>query len=132
MNAPARVPINTRVGQYVALRDKIKEKEAAHKDELKPFKETLEKLGAVILAHLNETGAESVRTDAGTAYVTPKRSATLADANAFFEYVKENEAWDLMDRKANVTAVADFVEEHNAPPPGVNYTTILNVGIRRS
>ena len=132
MNAPVKVPINTRVEQYVALRDKIKSLETAQKETLKPYKETLEKLGAVILSHLNEVGAESVRTNAGTAYVTPKKSATLGDPKAFFEYCRGNDAWDLMDRKANVTAVADYVEQHGAPPPGVNYSTRLDIGIRRS
>lgn len=132
MNAPtAMVQINTRVEQYIALRDKIRSLEEEQKETLKPYKDTLEKLGAVILAHLNETGVESVRTNAGSAYLTPKKSATLADAKAFFDYCKSNDAWDLMDRKANVTAVGDFVEEHGAAPPGVNYSVELKVGVRR-
>jgi len=42
-----------------------------------------------------------------------------------------SEAWDLLDRKANVTAVSDFIEENNAPPPGVNFSTTYVVGVRR-
>ena len=132
MNAPAmNVQISTRVEQYVALRDKIKFLEAEQKETLKPYQDTLEKLGNVILAHLNETGANSVSTDAGNAHITPRKSATVSDMNAFFEYVKSNNAWDLMDRKANVTTVSEFVEEHGAAPPGVNYSVEMRIGIRR-
>lgn len=132
MNAQPKVGIDTRVDQYIKLRDKIKEIEARHKEELKVYKETLEKLNAVILAHLTQMGGESIRTAAGTAYVTEKKSASLADPQAFMDYVISNEAWDLMDRKANSTAVADFIAEHNAPPPGVNFSTTYVVGVRRS
>jgi len=132
MNAPTKVGIDVRVEQYVKLRDKIKDMEAKHKEELKPYKETLEKLNAVILAHLNQVGGESIRTAAGTAYVTEKKTASLADPQAFMEYVVANEAWDLLDRKANVKAVGDYIDEYNAPPPGVNYTSTSVVGVRRS
>lgn len=124
--------IGLRVDQYVRLRDKIKEIEARHKEELKKYKETLEKLNAVILTHLTNVGGESIRTPAGTAYITEKKAASLADPAAFMDYVITNEAWDLLDRKANNTAVADFIAAHNAPPPGVNFTSTLVVGVRRS
>lgn len=132
MNAQAKVGIDVRVEQYVKLRDKIKEIETRHKEELSPYKETLEKLNAVILAHLTQVGGESIRTSAGTAYRTEKKSASLADPQAFMEYVVDNAAWDLLDRKANVKAVADYIDENNAPPPGVNFTSTFVVGVRRS
>ena len=130
MSAPT-VDISKRVDQYVRLRDLIKEKEEAHKAEIKPYKEMLDKLNAVLLDHLNTINGESVRTDTGTVYRTEKKSAGLADPDAFMRYVIGNEAWDLLDRKANSTAVADFIEDNQAPPPGVNFTTTYVVGVRR-
>lgn len=142
MNAPITPDLNVRVNQYVRLRDKIKEIKDRHKAELKPFIETQAQLNGIILGLLDQAGAESVRTDSGTAYKTLDRSATLADRSAFWEYVKSNEAWDLIDYKANVTAVADYITEKveaaktdptviPAPPPGVNYTETWEVGVRR-
>jgi hypothetical protein len=37
------------------------------------------------------------------------------------DYVIANAAYDLLDRKANVTAVTEFIKENNAPP-GVNFS----------
>jgi len=74
---------------------------------------------------------ESVRTDTGTVYRTEKKSASLADPDAFMRYVIGNEAWDLLDRKANVKAVEDFIEENDLAPPGVNFSTTYVVGVRR-
>ena len=131
MERPPTVDISKRVDQYVRLRDLIKTKEDEHKAVLKPYKEMLEKLNSVLLDHLNTINGESVRTDTGTVYRTEKKAASLADPDAFMRYVIGSEAWDLLDRKANVTAVADFIEENNAPPPGVNYSTTFVVGVRR-
>jgi len=130
MNAPT-VDINKRVDQYVKLRDEIKKLDDEHKEKMKPYKETLEKLNAVLLQHLINMNGDSVRTEAGTVYRTEKKSASLADPDAFMRFVIGNEAWDLLDRKANVTAVADFIQENDATPPGVNFSTTYVVGVRR-
>lgn len=124
--------MNTRVQQYIAVRDKIKEREAAHKEELKPLKETLEKLGGVLLQFMEETGSEGIRTDNGTCYITTRYSASLADADAFMRFVVETKSFDLLDRKANATAVRDYVEKHTALPPGVNLSSIRQVGVKRA
>jgi hypothetical protein len=124
--------IAKRVEQYVRLRDMIKSKEAEQKKELKPLKDTLEQLNSVLLAHLNNVDANSAATDSGTVYRTEKKSASLADAQAFMDFVVANQAFDLLDRKANVTATEEYIKENNAPPPGVNFSSTFVVGVRRS
>jgi hypothetical protein len=124
--------INKRIEQYIKLRDKIAEIKKRQKDELKPYNETLEKLNAVLLAHLNTVNGNSVSSDAGVAYRSEKKSASLADADAFMQFVITNNAFDLLDRKANVTAVEDFIAANNTPPPGVNYSSTFVAGVRRS
>jgi hypothetical protein len=125
------IDIATRVDQYVKLRDKIKELDDTHKATMKPMKELLDDLNADLLARLNDAHGNSISTDFGTVYRTEKKTAPLADPEVFMQYVVENEAWDLMDRKANVTAVAEFVEEHKTLPPGCNLNISYVVGVRR-
>jgi hypothetical protein len=125
------VDISKRVSQYVQLRDLIKVKETEFKEKLAPYKKALEDLNTVLLNHLNDIGGNSLNTDSGTVYRTEKKSASLADSAAFMSYVIDNAAFDLMDRKANVTAVTEFIKQNGAPPPGVNYSTSYVVGVRR-
>ncbi len=132
MNAPSNLDISRRVDQYVRLRDEIKRLDDEHKEKMKPYREALEKLNNLLLAHLNNIGGDSVKSSAGTVYRTERKTASLTDADAFMRFVIGNEAWDLLDRKANVTAVVDFIEENNAPPPGVNLNQVYVVGVRRS
>lgn len=122
----------TRVAQYVKLRDKIKEIQDRHKEELAPFKELLEKLNSVLLGHLNTVGADNVGTGAGTVYRTTKKSASIADMSAFWDYVTSQGDFDMVDKKANATAVEEYIAEHGAPPPGVNWNCVDVVGVRRA
>lgn len=126
------VDFETRVAQYVKLRDLIRVKEAEFKEKITPFKTALEGLNSLLLNHLNTVGGNSVSTDAGTVYRTEKKSASLSDPKAFMDYVIANSAFDLMDRKANVTAVSAFMKEHGIQPPGVNFNSVFVVGVRRS
>lgn len=124
--------IKERVKQYIAIRDKIKAEDEAHKEKMKPMKEALEQLGGVLAQFMTETGSDGIKTEAGTCYITTRWSASLADADAFMRFVQETGNFDLLDRKANATAVRDYVEEHTTLPPGVNLSSIQQVGVRRS
>jgi hypothetical protein len=103
-----------------------------HKIKMKPFNETLEQLNSILLAHLNSLNGNSVATDAGTVYRTEKKSASLADAQAFMDFVIAHQAYDLLDRKANVTAVEEYIKGNYAPPPGVNFSSTFVAGVRRA
>jgi hypothetical protein len=120
------------VNQFVRLRDKIKEADDAHKAKVKPAKEYLDALTGKLMDKLNEIGGESVKTPHGTAYRTTRRSATIADGDAFRNFVIATEGFDLVDWKANANAVDDFIRSEGSPPPGVNFSTAFTVGVRRA
>ncbi len=132
MNAPSNLDITKRVEQYVRLRDEIKRLDDEHKEKMKPYRDALEKLNNLLLTHLNTIGGDSVKSAAGTVYRTERKTASLSDADAFMRFVIGNEAWDLLDRKANVSAVVDFIAENDAPPPGVTLNQAYLVGVRRA
>ena len=126
------VPINTRIEQFVKLRDRINKENEEHAARMKPMNELLKRLNAIILEHLISTGADSVAVrGVGTAYRTVKKSASIADGAEFKRFVIDNEKWDMLDWKANANAVQAYIEENNAPPPGVNFSTVAVVGVRR-
>lgn len=100
---------------------------------MRPYRETLEKLNGVLLDILNKMGGDkpSFASEYGTAYVSHKKSVTLTDPAAFMKYVIENQAYDLLDRKANVKAVEDYLNKHTALPPGAKFTDVLRAGVKR-
>lgn len=127
------VDISKRIDQYIMVRDKIREAEERHDQELKPMKQIKEMLESALMAHLIATGVDSVAVKGcGTAYKTTKKSASLADAAAFRRFVIGSEAWDLIDWKANVSAVEAFLTEQQQLPPGVNFSQRDVVGVRKA
>lgn len=121
-----------RTKQYVALRDKIREISERHTAELKPFVDLQNDLTAWFTQELDTVGAKSVKTSEGTVYQSTRYSASLNDPKAFMDYVISNNAFDLLDRKANSTAVRDYVEQHKSEPPGCKLSAIRTVGVRRA
>ncbi len=120
-------------GKYIRLRDKIKAIEEADKDRLAPLKNMLVALNGMFVEYTQSSGQDSFTVNGvGTVYRTEKKSVTIEDAEAFKRHVIGSEAYDLLDWKANSTAVKDFLEEHQALPPGVKYTTMVTVGVRRA
>lgn len=124
--------IDQRVDQFVKLRDIIRKMEAEFEEKIKPYKDTRDQLALALLQMLESTKQESARTVHGTVYKTKKQSVSIADKEAFWDFVVANKDWDLVDKRANVTGCVDFAEKHNAMPPGVNYSSIFTVGVRRS
>jgi hypothetical protein len=123
--------IEKRVKQYVAVRDQIKVIEERHTKELETIKAIKDELTGILQECLTAIGAESIRTSEGTAYTSTKYTASLADPKAFMDFVISNQNFDLLDRKANSTAVRAYVEETGSLPPGVNLSSIATVGVRR-
>ena len=122
-----------RVQQYVAVRDRLKEIEDEHQKRRQPLLEIQNLLAGLLQEALQKAGANSIATPSGTCYETTQHSATVADPEAFMQFVIENKAWELLDRKANKTAVRDYATEHAGRlPPGVNLSSIKTVGVRRS
>ena len=122
--------MNKLVAQYIALRDRIAEIKELQKAQLEQYTSMLEKLGGQMMAFLKDTGQEAARTDEGTVYLNTKHYASLKDPDAFMAYVRENDAYDLMDRRANSVACREFEQEHGSLPPGVHVNSIETVGVR--
>lgn len=126
------IDVEKRVAQFVRLRDKIKLLTEKHDAELAPYKEAKAQLEAELLNHLNNNNMKSARTDAGTVSISEKTSCRVDDTDAFRSFVVNNGEWDLCDMKANAPAVEKYMEEQQAPPPGVVVNKFRTVGVRRA
>ena len=120
------------IKSYIATRDAIADMEAAHKESLKPLKAQLAQLEQDMLGILAQSGSESMRTKEGTAYVSEKVSVSCADKSAFLDFIRMNEAFDLLDIRPNKTAVQDFLIENQELPPGVNVRRETACNFRRA
>ena len=121
------------VSLYIRLRDKKAEMKSDFDASVAPINEKMDKLEAKLLDVFNKTGMDSVKTEHGTAYTAVRTTASVADREAFMDYVKANEEWSLLEVRASKAAVEQFCESNdNALPPGVNMRSERVVNIRRS
>jgi hypothetical protein len=120
------------IKRYVQIRDSQSQRKAAY--DLDDQKDKSMRLGieTEFLRRFNERGIDSVSSrDFGVAYRTTRTSTSIADFEALLGHVKENEAWELIERRVNKTAVQEFVEEHGDLPPGVNMSSVQQINFRR-
>lgn len=123
---------DTRVEQYIRLQDKKTEIKERHKEELKPVNDAEGMLEAYFMQQMQQMGVSSIKCGHGTVFQKNDNSATIADGEAFRAYIMHFGAWELADLRANKVAVREFLDEKQILPPGVNYSTRIGVGYRRS
>ncbi len=128
--APA-IDLEKRTGQFVKLRDLKAELKEKHEAEMKPINEAMEMIKEELKQALLSMNAKNAKTEAGTVSLTQKVSASAADINAFWTWVITQGAFDMLDKKPNVTAITEYVQQHGVPPPGVNYNVFQDIGVRR-
>jgi len=123
--------IDQLIDKYIQLRDRKSEIKERYETAVAQIDEAMEKVENVILAHLNQHNVDSVAGSTGTAFKQSVTSATVQDRDAFMAYVRENDAWHLLDARANKTAVAEYKRDKEAIPPGVNWREEIVVRVRR-
>lgn len=126
--------IDQLVSKYVELRDKLAEEKAAYDQRVDKIKEVMGKIEDKLLAHFEETGSESVRTEAGTAYRSIKSTASVADRDTWFNWVLDNpdERLLFVEARCSKKAIEEYAEANGELPPGINYSQVAVCNVRRS
>lgn len=116
---------------YMKLRDQKAAIEARVKDEVSTLKAKMEKLEAYLKAQMDAQGLTSFKSDYGTAFLTTTDYANVADWDAVLDFIRGNEAYDMLEKRVSKIAVRGYIEQSKAVPPGINYGTKLEVNIRK-
>ena len=116
---------------YLKYRNKKEALEAEIKDQVKELKDKMAKLEAWIKTKADAEGVTSFKTAHGTAFVTTNDYANVADWDAVLAFVKENEAYDMLEKRVSKNAVRGYIEQNKTVPSGVNYGTRIDVNVRK-
>jgi hypothetical protein len=119
------------IATYITLRTKKETIEASVKEQVADIKEKMAKLETWIQVKSDETGVKSFKTDAGTAFMSTADYASVGDWDAVMAFVKDNGAWDMLNKAVNKKAVREYVDANGAVPSGVNFGTKITVAVRR-
>lgn len=117
-----RAFINIRTAKAAAMREAEKEDEK--------YEVMLNRLRIYFLEHLNSTNTKASRTDAGTFFKKLKVSPSAASWEVVYAYIKEHDAFDMLERRIKKKFVTDYRKLHKALPPGVNVHEEWEVQVR--
>ena len=123
---------DTSANKLVKIYLKIREKRA----ELSKQDSELEEQQGVIEAELlnicKETGADGLRTEFGTVTRSVKKRFWTSDWSSFYDFVKEHNAIELLEKRVAQANMATFLEENpDAVPPGLQVDSRYTAVIRR-
>lgn len=118
--------------EYVKLRDDraILKKDYDTKDDV--LKSDMEARENWLLAKLNEVGADSFRTEHGTAYIQTKTRSSCSDWTLLWDYIAENKRFDLLEKRVSQAPISKMIEAGETLPPAINIFSERVVTVRRS
>lgn len=117
---------------HINLRDARSELKKKYEADDKDLKEAQGKIEAAMLDHLNKNGMDSVRTEAGTFYRQEEITPSASDWSALYDWIKDNDAWDALERRIKKTFIKEYAETHEGGlPPGVSVYREYVMRVRR-
>jgi hypothetical protein len=123
--------INDAVAAYMKLRSQKDAIEASVKEDLTKIKTKMDKLEAWLKSEMDKQGLTSVKSKFGTAFLTTTDYANVESWDATLKFIRDNEAYDMLEKRVSKTAVRGYIEQNKVVPPGVNYGTKLEVNVRK-
>jgi len=113
------------------MRDKKAEINREAKEKVEAIDKQMDELNAAMLQELQALNVKSLRTNCGTIYTQDTIMPRAEDWQTVFDWVKENNGFDIFERRLKKKFVEDYIAEHDLPPPGVSVQGIIEVHVRR-
>lgn len=119
--------------RLAAIYVKIREKRLALEKEADGLKEQQNVIASELLEICKAQGATTIRTEHGTVSRRTSKNYWTSDWESFFKFIKENDAFNLMQQRINNTNMAQYLEENpDLHPPGLNADVSQTIVITKS
>jgi len=119
------------VALYVRLRNEKSAIATKAGEAIAVIEAKLDKLEAWIKTKADEQGVTSFKTNHGTAFLTTVDYASVENWDAMLKFVKDNNAFDMFEKRVSKTAVRGYIDANKEVPSGVTYGTRIEVNVRK-
>lgn len=131
----SNVTDNDLIAENHKLEDLIKAAQAKFDEWAKPHKARIAEIEGLLRMRLTERGADSTKTDAGTAYFSNIMNTKIESVPLLFDFVADN--WDDLGADTKISLpvgkVREYMDAHDAqPPPGMSISYFNRLNIKRS
>lgn len=121
MGAAKTLDMNRLARAYVKIRDARAEANRKAKEADDDFAAKLALIGTAVLDFLNRSNQQSGKTESGTFYKVLDIKPSASDWEAFYAWVKENDAFDFLEKRLKKSEIAAYMERNEgSAPPGVS------------
>jgi hypothetical protein len=125
--------VNKLTAAYVNLRDARKKLADEFKEKDGELKDKQEVIEAEMLRFMNDSNMDSVKTPAGTFYRQENLRPSASDWDVFYAWIKDNDAFEALERRVKKDFVKNFMEENKGElPPGVSVYREFVARVRRA
>jgi hypothetical protein len=124
--------ISEAVAKYMELRQIKDSIDEEYKEKLGKVRKAMDMLESHFLKYFDSTGQTQIKTSDATVFVKTNDYAQVADWDAVLEFVRENDAYEFLEKRVSKTAVRDYIDDKKEVPPGINYGSKLSVNVRKA
>jgi len=118
---------------YLKIRDARSELKAKYEEDDKKLEEQMDVIEAKLLDICKATDADSIKTQAGTVMRRVATRYWTNDWDSMYEFVKENDAYGLFEKRISQTNMKQFLEENpDKFPKGMLLDSAYKITVRRS
>jgi|TARA_R110000868_G_scaffold62677_3_gene189224 hypothetical protein len=117
---------------YIKMRDALVKLQREFDEKESAIKAQQDIITQALLEMCKEMGAEGLRTPAGSVFKTIKTRYWTSDWGSMKQFIKDNDALDLMEQRVHQTNMKNFLEENpTLMPPGMNVDSRYSITVRR-
>ena len=117
---------------YIKMRDALVKLQREFDEKESAIKAQQDMVTQALLEMCKEMGAEGLRTPAGSVFKTIKTRYWTSDWGSMKQFIKDNDALDLMEQRVHQTNMKNFLEENpTLMPPGMNVDSRYSITVRR-
>jgi len=98
----------------------------------KPLDKYWDQVAAEVFKFFERNGGNRIDTDYGRLKINRRPSATVKDGEAFMDYVIQNGAYELLERRAHIKGCFEWAREHGKKVPGVHLNVIRTISVLKS
>jgi phage terminase large subunit GpA-like protein len=125
--------IDVLVKAYINLRTAKDDLRRSYELQDKEMQDQMNMIQSEILSFCKNSGLDSLKTKYGTAMRSVKERYWCTDWDSFRNFVKENDAIDLFEKRIHQTNMKQFMETNpELLPPGMNIEREYSITIRKA
>jgi hypothetical protein len=128
----ASIPMDKLARVYRKMQTRIQTLTATYETEVEVLKAQQEAVKTALKDQMLALGVKSVNTAEGTVILSTKTRYSTQDWDAFKDFIKENDAIDLLEKRIAQTNMATFLGENpTLVPPGLNSNSEYSISVRK-